>query len=168
LTNNPPYSSLLFGAPCMRCGSGRSCAMVAVNLTESGVLSLTVGTRIVHRTRVQSRTHPRTAALPPVSTHATPPSVSGRHSAYLQCESRLFRSPRLSSVCLSRVRSRKLSEVGSIFRRFCRISGSPSKNITSDFAPEVAKYPKVAPNPQIAQVGISITKRVCETTVSLH
>ena len=30
--------------------------------------------------------------------------------------------------------------------------GSPSKNMTSDFAPEVAKYPK-NPKPQITQNG---------------
>jgi len=38
----------------------------------------------------------------------------------------------LSSVCLSRVSSRKLSEIGAKFRHFCRKSGSPSKNMTSD------------------------------------
>jgi len=54
------------------------------------------------------------------------------------------RSPRLSSVCLSRVISRKLSDIGSKFRRLYWKSGSPSKNMTSDFAAEVAKYPKVA------------------------
>jgi len=48
----------------------------------------------------------------------------------------------LSSVCLSRVRSRKLSEMDAKFRHFYRKSGSPSKNMTSHFAPEVAKWPK--------------------------
>jgi len=48
----------------------------------------------------------------------------------------------LSSVCLSRVRCRKLSEIGAKFCRLYRKSGSPSKNMTSDFAREVAKYPK--------------------------
>jgi len=74
--------------------------------------------------------------------------------AQLQCESLLFQSPRLSSVCLSRVSSRKLSEIGAKFRRLCRKSGSPSKNMTSAFALEVAKYPKVAPNFQIAQNSV--------------
>jgi len=59
--------------------------------------------------------------------------------AHLQCESLLFRSPRLSSVCLSRVRSRILSETDAKFRRLYRKSGSPSKTMTSDFAPEVSK-----------------------------
>jgi len=54
------------------------------------------------------------------------------------------RSPRLSSVCLSRV-SRKL---GAKFRRRYRKSWSPSKNMTSDFAPEVAKYPQKSILPQ--------------------
>jgi len=38
-------------------------------------------------------------------------------------------------VCLSHIRSQILSEIGVK-------SGSQSKNMTSDFAPEVAKYPK--------------------------
>jgi len=59
-------------------------------------------------------------------------------SAHLQCESLLFQSPRLSSVCLSRIRSRKLSEICAKFRHLYRKSESPSKNMTSDFAPEVA------------------------------
>jgi len=41
-----------------------------------------------------------------------------------------------------RVKSWKLSEIGTKFRHLCRKSGSPSKNMTSDFEPEVAKYPK--------------------------
>jgi len=50
----------------------------------------------------------------------------------------------LSSVCLSvRVRSRKLSEVGAKFRHLYTKLGSPSKNITSGFAPEVAEYSKI-------------------------
>ena len=64
-----------------------------------------------------------------------------RLSAHLQCDSLLFRSSRVSSVCLSRVRSRKLSDIGlgAKFRRLYRKSGSPSRKMTSDFAPEVAK-----------------------------
>jgi len=46
------------------------------------------------------------------------------------------------SVCLSPIRSRKLSEIGAKFHHLCRKLGLPSKNMTSDFAPEVAKYPK--------------------------
>ena len=34
------------------------------------------------------------------------------------------------------------------FRRFCRKLGSLSKNIMSDFAPEIAKYPQSSPKPQ--------------------
>ena len=44
------------------------------------------------------------------------------------------------SVCLSHVRSRKLREIGAKFCCLYRKSGSPSKNKTSDFALEVAKY----------------------------
>jgi len=46
------------------------------------------------------------------------------------------------SVSLSRVRCRKLSEIGPKFRRLPNKSRLPSKNMTSDFAqePEVAKY----------------------------
>jgi len=62
----------------------------------------------------------------------------------LQCESLLFRSLRLSSVCLSvvclsRVISRQLGEIGAKFRHLKKKSGSKSKQMTSDFAPEVAK-----------------------------
>ena len=54
----------------------------------------------------------------------------------------------LSVVCLSRVRCKKLSEIGAKFHCLCRKSGLPSKNMTSDFAPEVAKYPKSSPKLQ--------------------
>jgi len=46
---------------------------------------------------------------------------------------------------------RKLSEIGAKFRRLYRKSESESKSMTSDFAPEVAKYPQKTQNPQIAQ-----------------
>ena len=62
------------------------------------------------------------------------------------------RSSRLSSVCrlsLSRVRSRKLGEIGAKFRHLCRKSGS------SDFAPEVAKYPKSSLKLKIAQNSLA-------------
>ena len=53
------------------------------------------------------------------------------------------------SVCLSRVRSRKLSEIGAKkFRHFCRKSGSSSKNMRSDFSLEVVKYTKSSPKLQ--------------------
>ena len=57
----------------------------------------------------------------------------------VQCDSLLFRSPRLSSVSLSRIRYQKLGEIRAKFRHLYRKSGSPSKNMTPDFALEVAK-----------------------------
>jgi len=54
----------------------------------------------------------------------------------------------LLSVCLSHLRSRKLSEIGAKFHYHCRKSGLPSKNMKSDFAPEVARYLKSSPKPQ--------------------
>ena len=57
-------------------------------------------------------------------------------SSHTKCKSLMQQSSRLSSVCLSRVRSRKVSAK---FRHLYRKSGLPSKkNTTSDFAPEVA------------------------------
>jgi len=56
----------------------------------------------------------------------------------------------LSSVSLSRVRSRKLRTIRAKFRHPYKQLGLESKNIMSDFASEVAKYPK---NSQIAQNG---------------
>ena len=47
----------------------------------------------------------------------------------------------------------QLIKIGTKFRRPNRKSGSPSKNPTSDFALEVAKSPKIAPSPKIAQNG---------------
>ena len=52
-----------------------------------------------------------------------------------------------SVVCMSRVRSRKLGEICAKFRHRYRKSGSESKNTTSDFAPEVAKYPQYPQTP---------------------
>ena len=60
----------------------------------------------------------------------------------------------LSSVCMSRVRSRILRDMSAKFRHLYGKSGSESKNLTSDFAPEVAKYPQKTQTPQM---GISIT-----------
>ena len=51
------------------------------------------------------------------------------------------------SVCLCRVRSRKLSKIGVKFRRLYRKLRSPNKNMMPDFAPEVAKYSKSSPKP---------------------
>jgi len=68
--------------------------------------------------------------------------------AHHKCKSFMFRLSRLSSVfCLSCIRPRKLREIGAKFRCLYRKSGSPSKNMTSDLAPEVDKYPKSSPNP---------------------
>jgi len=60
-----------------------------------------------------------------------------------------------ADVCLSRVRSRKLSEIGTKFRRLHTKLGSPSKNVTSDFAPELGiNAPKVASNPKIDENSV--------------
>jgi len=45
-----------------------------------------------------------------------------------------------SVVCLTCVRSQKLSEIGAKFCHLCR--KSVEKTMTSNFAPEVAEYPK--------------------------
>jgi len=85
------------------------------------------------------------------ATVATDPKVTNLpHSSvirlvHLQCESLLFWSPHLSSVCLSRIRFRKLSKIGVKFCHLYKKSGLLRKNTTSDFAPEVAKYPKSNP-----------------------
>ena len=50
-----------------------------------------------------------------------------------------------SVVRLSRVTSRKLSEIGTKFRHPHRKSGSESKNMSSNFAPEEAKWPQNRP-----------------------
>ena len=77
------------------------------------------------------------------------------------------RSSRLSSiVCLSGVRFRKVSEIGAKFYDLHMKSRSPTKNMTSDIARELAKYPKVAPNPKIAQNGF-LDNEVSEPIVSL-
>jgi len=41
--------------------------------------------------------------------------------------------------------------MGAKFRRLYKKPGSESKNMTSDFVPEVAKYPPKPQKPQIAQ-----------------
>jgi len=75
------------------------------------------------------------------------PALLGSHTYSVRafCFSRsichLFVSLSVSVICLSRIISRKLSEIGAKFCRLCRKSGSPSKNVTSAFAPEIAKYP---------------------------
>ena len=79
--------------------------------------------------------------------YIVPPFLFFIRLAYSKCKSLMFRSSRLSSVCLSRVRSRKLSEIDAKFRRLYRKSVSLSKNMTSSFAWEVAKYPKSSPKP---------------------
>ena len=76
----------------------------------------------------------------------------------------MFQSSRLSSVrlsvCLSRVRSQKLSEIGVKYRRLYRKLEAPNKNMTSDFAQEVVKYPQK--NPRTSQF------RQCASLVSLR
>jgi len=67
--------------------------------------------------------------------------------AHLQCESILFWSSCMSSVCLSRIRPWKLSKTDAKFHHIYRKSGSLSTNMMSDFAPEIAKYHKSSPNP---------------------
>jgi len=57
----------------------------------------------------------------------------------------------VSFACLSRIRSRKLSERGAKFRHLYTKSGLVSKNMTLDFALEVAQYPQSTLNPKIAQ-----------------
>ena len=57
--------------------------------------------------------------------------------AQLQCESLLFRSSRLSSVCLCRFRSRKLSEIGAKFRRLLVLSHWP--HVATHVATQVAQ-----------------------------
>ena len=96
---------------------------------------------------------PVTAKLPyGMSTNSSIHTI--RLFAHCKCKSLLFRSSRLSSVCLSRVRSRKLSEIGATVRRLYRKSWSPSKNMTSDFAPAVDEYPKSSPTPKLAQNSV--------------
>ena len=55
----------------------------------------------------------------------------------------------LSSVCLSFflpcVRSQKLSEIGAKFHHIYKKSELLSKNMTSEFVPEIAKYLKSSP-----------------------
>ena len=68
---------------------------------------------------------------------------------HLQCMSLLFQSPCLS-VCLSRVRSSKLNEICAEFRRLYRKSRLPSKNMMSDFALKVAKFPKIVCEPIVS------------------
>jgi len=59
--------------------------------------------------------------------------------AHCKCKSLMFWLPRLS---VSRLISKTKRGIDAKFRHFCRKSGSPSKNMTSGFPPEVAKYPK--------------------------
>jgi len=61
------------------------------------------------------------------------------------------------SVCLSRVRSRKLSEISSPLYEI----RSPSKNMTSDLAPEVAKYPKISSFGSVRALFRSVGDAAC-------
>jgi len=51
-----------------------------------------------------------------------------------KCKHLMFRSSCLSSVCLSHIRSLKLSEMGATFRHIYKKLWLLSKNMTSDFA----------------------------------
>jgi len=73
--------------------------------------------------------------------------VKSYRFAHCKCKRVMQHLSRLSSVCLSRVRFRKLSKTGAKFRRLYIKSGSPSKNMTSDLALKVAKYPKISHKP---------------------
>jgi len=53
-----------------------------------------------------------------------------------------------SVICLSSIRSRRLSEIGVKFRHLYRKFGLPSKNMMSGFALELAKYPQNSPKLQ--------------------
>jgi len=70
---------------------------------------------------------------------------------HCKCKSLMQQSLHLSSISLSlsRVTSQKLSETGAKFCHLYRKFGSPSKNLTSDFAPEVAKYSQSSPQQQL-------------------
>jgi len=61
---------------------------------------------------------------------------------HYKCKSLMFRSSPLLSVVYLSV-PRHISKT--------KQSGSPSQNMTSDFAPEVTKYPKSSPIPKIVQ-----------------
>jgi len=96
--------------------------------------------------------------------HRSSPTASPNHTQQLLCAhsaattttNYYYHSHTLSvrafcnvcRVCLSCIRSRKLSELDTKFCCLYRKLRSPSKNMTSDFAPEVAKYPKSSPKPQ--------------------
>jgi len=60
----------------------------------------------------------------------------------------------ISVICLSHIRCQKLSKISAKFHCLYRKSGSLSKNMMSDFAPEVAKYTKSSPKPKIAQNSV--------------
>jgi len=73
-------------------------------------------------------------------------------------------------VCLSRVKSLKLSETGMKFCHLYRKLGSPSKNMTSNFARKVAKYHKSSPKPrECASLLLhSISDAVCFDNVKMY
>jgi len=75
---------------------------------------------------------------------------------------------RLSSVvCLSRVRSPKLRKILAKFRHPYRKSGSPSKNMTSHFALEVASNPKIVQNSVRAYCLALLSDAACWRYVAL-
>jgi len=68
--------------------------------------------------------------------------------AHLECESLV--SVAVSVIYLSHVTSWKLCEIRAKFCHPYKKLGSEGKNMTLDFALEIAKYPQ---NPQIAKNG---------------
>ena len=80
--------------------------------------------------------------------------------AHLQCRAFCF-GRRVCRLSVSRVRSRKLSEIGAKFRRLYGKSMSPSKNITSDFASEVAIYPKSSTFQECSSLFRSVNGAAC-------
>jgi len=86
----------------------------------------------------------------------------------------MFWSSRLSVVCQSRVRSRKLGEIGAKFRRLHRKSGSSSKNITSECtgsSPKPQNSPKYCAEPIVSllqRCTLSDRCRILNTLLGLQ
>ena len=66
----------------------------------------------------------------------------------------MFRSLRLSFVCCPASDLRNYVRYVQILLPPHRKSVSESKNMMSDFAPEAANSPNVAPNPKVVQNGV--------------
>jgi len=83
-----------------------------------------------------------------------------------RCERLMKWSPHLSVCSLSRVRSRKLGTICAEFHYLYKKSGSESKNMTSDFAQEVSKYPQNSPNSLDNQARLVYTQKKCASLLS--